>query len=105
MDSNQIVELFISRGLIDRSLGQDILAEVENSGKEAAEILADFQVINHRDDVWPVVASELGASSNCGTGPRRKNSWPWSPPEPPACTAPCRSTTTPTACTSRSSTR
>ncbi len=61
MDSNQIVELFISRGLIDRSLGQDILAEVENSGKEAAEILADFQVINHRDDVWPVVASELGA--------------------------------------------
>ena len=61
MDSNQIVELFISRGLIDRSLGQDILHEVENSGKEAAEILADFQVINHRDDVWPVVASELGA--------------------------------------------
>lgn len=61
MDSNQIVELFISRGLIDRSLGQDILAEVENSGKEAAEILADFQVIHHRDDVWPVVASELGA--------------------------------------------
>ena len=61
MDSNQIVELFISRGLIDRSLGQDILAEVENSGKEAAEILADFQVVHHRDDVWPVVASELGA--------------------------------------------
>lgn len=61
MDSNQIVELFISRGLIDRSLGQDILAEVDNSGKEAAEILADFQVIHHRDDVWPVVASELGA--------------------------------------------
>ncbi len=61
MDSNQIVELFISRGLIDRSLGQDILHEVDNSGKEAAEILADFQVINHRDDVWPVVASELGA--------------------------------------------
>ena len=61
MDSNQIVELFISRGLIDRSLGQDILNEVDNSGKEAAEILADFQVIHHRDDVWPVVASELGA--------------------------------------------
>ncbi len=61
MDNNQIVELFISRGLIDHSLGQDILAEVENSGKEASEILADFQVIHHRDDVWPVVASELGA--------------------------------------------
>jgi type IV pilus assembly protein PilB len=73
MDSNQLVELFISRGLIDRSLGQDIMAEVENSGKEAAEILADFQVINHRDDVWPVVASELGAQVV-----ELRN---WSPPE------------------------
>ncbi|MDB6080185.1 MAG: type secretion system protein, partial [Akkermansiaceae bacterium] len=57
MDSNQVVELFISRGLIDRSLGQDVLHEVDNSGKEAAEILADYQVINHKDDIWPVVAS------------------------------------------------
>jgi len=61
MDSNQLIELFQSRGLIDQSLAQDILAEVEHSGKEVAEILADYQVIQHRDDVWPVVASELGA--------------------------------------------
>ncbi len=61
MDHKQIIELFQSRGLIDRSLAQDILAEVDHSGKEVAEILADYQVINHRDDVWPVVASELGA--------------------------------------------
>jgi type IV pilus assembly protein PilB len=61
MDNKQILDLFQSRGLIDRSLSQDILAEVDHSGKEVAEILADYQVINHRDDVWPVVASELGA--------------------------------------------
>lgn len=61
MDSNQLVELFTSRGLIDRSLGQEILNEVENSGKEAGEVLADFQVIQDKGDVWPVVASELGA--------------------------------------------
>jgi type IV pilus assembly protein PilB len=61
MDSNQLIELFQTRGLIDSSLAQDILSEVEHSGKEVAEILADFQVIQHRDDVWPVVASELGA--------------------------------------------
>jgi type IV pilus assembly protein PilB len=60
MDSNQLVELFISRGLIDRSLGQEILNDVENSGKEASEVLADFQVIQNKNDVWPVVASELG---------------------------------------------
>ncbi len=62
MDNQQIIELFQSRGLIDAMLAQDILAEVNTSGKEIAEILADFQVIQHRDDIWPVVASELGCS-------------------------------------------
>jgi type IV pilus assembly protein PilB len=62
MDHQQIIELFQSRGLIDQTLAQDILAELSHSGKEIAEILADFQIIQHRDDVWPVVASELGTS-------------------------------------------
>lgn len=62
MDNQQLIELFQSRGLIDQALAQDILAEVSHSGKEIAEILADFQVIQNRDDIWPVVASELGAS-------------------------------------------
>jgi type IV pilus assembly protein PilB len=62
MDNQQIIELFQSRGLIDQTLAQDVLAEVGHSGKEIAEILADFQIIQHRDDVWPVVASELGTS-------------------------------------------
>jgi type IV pilus assembly protein PilB len=60
MDNHQIIELLESRGLIDQSLAQDILAEVNQSGKEIAEILADFQVIQHRDDIWPLVATELG---------------------------------------------
>lgn len=62
MDNQQIIELFQSRGLIDPALAQDILAEVSHSGKDIAEVLADFQVIQTRDDIWPVVASELGAS-------------------------------------------
>ena len=62
MDNQQIIELFQSRGLIDQALAQDILVEIGHSGKEIAEILADFQVIQSRDDVWPVVASELGTS-------------------------------------------
>ena len=62
MDNQQIIELFESRGLIDAALAQDILAEVDHSGKEIAEILADYQVIQTRDDIWPVVASELGVN-------------------------------------------
>ena len=61
MDNLQVIELFIGRGLIDRSLAQDILAEIDNSGKDIAEVLADFQVISFRDDIWPVIASELGS--------------------------------------------
>jgi type IV pilus assembly protein PilB len=63
MDNQQIIDLFQSRGLIDQALAQDILQEIGHSGKEIAEILADFQVIQGRDDIWPVVASELGAST------------------------------------------
>ncbi|MEI6656629.1 MAG: GspE/PulE family protein [Verrucomicrobiota bacterium] len=73
MDHNQLIDLFKSRGLIDRSLAQDILGEVEHSGKEVAEILADFQIIQSRDDVWPIVASELGTE----VFPIRN----WTPPE------------------------
>ena len=92
MDNQQIIELFQSRGLIDRALSQDILAEVGHSGKEIAEILADFQVIQHRDDIWPVVASELHTSM--------VDIRDWTPPEAlqhsfpparPACTARCPS--------------
>ncbi len=60
MDNRQLLELFQSRDLIDAALAEEILAEVDNSGKTVPELLADFQVIQSRDDVWPVVASELG---------------------------------------------
>ena len=63
MDNRQLLELFQSRGLIDASLAEEILAEIDNSGKTVPELLADFGVIQNRDDVWPLVASELGAST------------------------------------------
>ncbi len=61
MDNTQILDLFIGRSMIDGPLKADVLSEVENSGKEAAEILADYQVISSRDDIWPIIAQELGA--------------------------------------------
>jgi type IV pilus assembly protein PilB len=61
MDNHQVIELFVNRGMIDRSLAQDVLDEIEGSGKEIAEVLADFEIISTRDDIWPIVASELGA--------------------------------------------
>ncbi|MEN8774187.1 MAG: GspE/PulE family protein [Akkermansiaceae bacterium] len=61
MDNNQVLDVFVSRSMIDGALKADVLAEIENSGKEAAEILADYQVVNSRDDIWPIIAQELGA--------------------------------------------
>jgi len=73
MDNNQILDLLKSRGLIDQALAQDILAEISHSGKEMAELLADYQIIQHRDDVWPLIATELGADMVDLHG--------WTPPE------------------------
>jgi type IV pilus assembly protein PilB len=73
MDNNQVIELFINRGMIDRSLAQDVLDEIENSGKEIAEVLADFEIVSGRDDIWPIVATELGADLVDLSS--------WSPPE------------------------
>ena len=62
MDNRQLLDLFQARSLIDASLSEEILAEIDNSGKSVPELLADFQVIQTKEDVWPIVASELGAS-------------------------------------------
>lgn len=59
MDNQQVLDLFINRGMIDHALASDIIAEIDHSGKEIGEILADYQVINHRNDIWPMVAQEL----------------------------------------------
>jgi len=60
MDNQQVLDLFLSRGMVDGALAQDILSEVENSGKEVTEILADYQVISNKNDIWPIIAQELG---------------------------------------------
>lgn len=60
MDNSQLIDIFMSRGLVDQYLADDILMEVENSGKQVAEILTDYEVIQNQEDVWPIVANELG---------------------------------------------
>ena len=61
MDSRNVIDIFVSRGMIDHSLGEDMLHEIDASGKDIGEILTDFQVIRSKDDIWPIIAQELGA--------------------------------------------
>ncbi len=60
MQSSQLVEIFMGRGMIDQYLAQDIMDEEQTSGKSMAEILSEFEVIRDSKDIWPVIASELG---------------------------------------------
>ncbi len=61
MDNQQVIDLFMSRGLVDKYLAEDMLTSIETNGKTIAETLADFDVISEMDDIWPVIASEMGA--------------------------------------------
>ncbi|HJM62897.1 MAG: GspE/PulE family protein [Roseibacillus sp.] len=61
MDDRNVLDLFVSRGMIDTSLAEDMLHEIEASGKDVGDILTDFQVVQSREDMWAVIAQELGA--------------------------------------------
>ena len=46
MDTNLTLELFIGRGMIDKSLAKDIKEEMISSGKELPEVLTRLR--HHR---------------------------------------------------------
>jgi type IV pilus assembly protein PilB len=60
MDNRNVIDIFVSRGMIDTALGNDMIHEVDASGKDVGEILTDFQVVNSKEDIWPIIAQELG---------------------------------------------
>lgn len=60
MESRQLIDIFMGRGMIDQYLAQDIVDEEQTSGKDMPQILADFEVIGSPKDIWPVIASEMG---------------------------------------------
>ena len=60
MDNRNVIDIFVSRGMIDTALGNDMIHEIDASGKDVGEILTDFQVVNTKEDIWPIIAQELG---------------------------------------------
>lgn len=102
MDTNLTLELFIGRGMIDKSLAKDIKEEMTVSGKELPEVLADFGIIGSKDDIWQMIASDLGTEfitlDNFQPGPERAEHE--CRPRSCACTAPCPCGTARKACTS-----
>lgn len=60
MDSNQVIELFQNRGMLEPGLQAELKSQVETSGKDIGEILADYDVLGNKEDIWPIIAQELG---------------------------------------------
>ena len=61
MDNRNVLDIFVSRGMIDTALAEDMLQEIEASGKDVGDILTDFQVVQSREDMWGIIAQELGS--------------------------------------------
>jgi type IV pilus assembly protein PilB len=61
MENSHVIDLFVGRGMIDQALGEEILRELEISGKDIGAILSDFQVVSSKKDIWKIIAQELGA--------------------------------------------
>ena len=41
MDNRNVIDIFVNRGMVDASLGEDMLHEIDASGKDIGEILTD----------------------------------------------------------------
>ena len=42
----QILDLFVDQGIVQRSQIEDILAEINNSGKTLLQVMIDFEIVN-----------------------------------------------------------
>ncbi len=56
----QIIDLFIERGLVQRSQTEDILAEVNHSGKTLLQVFIDFELTDE-DGYYQTIADTIGA--------------------------------------------
>lgn len=63
MDTSQVTSLLVGRGMIDTAQAEIIQNDVETGGKSVGEVLETQQVISGKDEIWPIIASELGVEN------------------------------------------
>lgn len=60
MTANFVLDLFRHRGLIEEGTADDILNEVNTTGKNVKKLLVDYGLVETEDDVYRMAAEELG---------------------------------------------
>jgi len=63
MDNIQILEILKGRGILDESLKQEVLNTIASNGKALSETLVDFEITSSSNDMWQIIAAELGLES------------------------------------------
>lgn len=61
MTAQYVLDLFESRGILDVHQMQEILDEITTNGKDVKRLLVDFGFVESEDQVYEVIAEELGA--------------------------------------------
>lgn len=61
MTAQNVVDMLVSRGVIDDGQAYDIAQDVGRSGKDVLQVLVDYGIYTNEDDFWSAVADELGA--------------------------------------------
>lgn len=60
MDNSQFLDILKQRGMLDETLSQEIQNSITISGKSLAETLVDYQILSSINDLWQIIAAELG---------------------------------------------
>lgn len=61
MTAQNVVDMLVTRGVIDDGQAYDIAQDVQRSGKDILNVLVDYGIFSTEDDFWAAVAEELGA--------------------------------------------
>ena len=71
----QIIDLFVEQGLVQRSGVEDLLAEINHSGKTLLQVMTDFEIVNE-EQYHRTIADSIGPTTSGWTTTRcrRKSS-------------------------------
>lgn len=61
MTAQNVVDMLVTRGVIDEGQADDLAQDVQRSGKDILHLLIDYGIYSTEDDFWAAVAEELGA--------------------------------------------
>ncbi len=61
MTAQNVVDMLVTRGIIDDGQAYDIAHETVQGGKDVLQVLTEFEVFRNEDEFWALVAEELGA--------------------------------------------